>query len=132
MSFAEKDFQKEFNKWVKYKYEGSGAFELKICKGKSLPFNAVKDHQIDNLRIAKHSDKGLVYKIPDDSIGVKPFDSFKLVCVPSFVVIMFYKRGQKEFIMIDVDKYVEEVNNSERKSLTEDRAKEIGIVCQLN
>lgn len=94
-----------------------------------MPFSAVQPHQILNLQLAKHG--MLAYKIEDGTYAPKPFDCFVLAGVPAYIVVMFYRRAQKTFYMIDVDKYVEEVDNSKRKSLTEERAKEIGIECKL-
>lgn len=126
--FKEKDFQTSFTKWLKYKYQGSGCFELKLCKEKSLPFSAVEPHQIQALLNAKH--QHIEFKIPD--VGYQnPFDCFRLEHVPAFVVIMFYRRGQKEFFMIDIDDFVSEIQISERKSLTENRVREIGLSASL-
>ena len=118
----EKDFQTKFNKWLKYNWNMTSAFELKMVKGKSMPFNAVKEHQIIALRLVGSK---LVYKIADDSRGTKPFDCFMLVNSPGYIVIMFYKRGQKEFIIIEISNFIKEMKTSKRKSLTEKRAKEI-------
>jgi penicillin-binding protein-related factor A (putative recombinase) len=125
----EKDFQTKFNHWLTNRFVGSGAFELKLTHEKSLPFSAVQEHQIHALNMAKY--KSLVYKISDSGIGTKPFDCFKLQGVPAFVVVMYYKRGQKDFFMIDIDAFMTEMHTSERKSLTEDRAKKIGQVYTL-
>jgi len=118
----ERDFQTNFNKWLKYNWTMTSAFELKMAKGKSMPFNAVKEHQITALELAGAK---LVYKIADDSRGTKPFDCFMIASSPGYVVIMFYKRGQKEFIIIEVSNFKKEMKISKRKSLTEQRAKEI-------
>ena len=125
----EKDFQTTFNKWVKYNIKYSSAFELKLTKTPSLPFSSVVEHQVNALLLSKH--KRIVYKIPDDSMGQKPFDSFVLANVPSYIVVMFYKRGQKIFYLIDIDVWIHEEETSERKSLTEARAREIGSVCSF-
>jgi len=119
----EKDFQSHFSKWLQYEFPTkSAAFELKLCKGKSMPFSAVQDHQLAALKAVKS--KGIIYKIPDTGFQ-NPFDCFKLKSNYSFVVIMYYKRGQKEFFMIDIDAFISEKMTSKRKSLTEKRAKEI-------
>ncbi len=102
---------------------------MKLTKGKSLPFDAVQPHQVTALFNAKNGK--LVYKISDESYGQKPFDSFMLVGTPAWVVIMFYARGQKTFYMIDIDMWMNEEKMSERKSITEARAKEIGMECEL-
>lgn len=127
---TERDFTTKFNKWLKYHWKSSAVFELKICKGKSIPFNAVQTHQLANLRIAK---RGILpYKIDDGSIGQKPFDIVCVNKVPSYVVIFFYqKRGDDEFVVIDVDHYIDEMETSERKSLTKERAEEIGVKYSL-
>lgn len=126
----EKDFQTKFTRWLK---SGSniptGAFELKLSKGISLPFNAVQDHQIAALKIAKHG--RLAFKIPDDSRGTKPMDCFLLAGTDAWVVVMFWERGQKEFFLIDVDAFVAERDSSKRKSLTSDRARGIGTAFML-
>lgn len=129
MAYHEKHFQTEFNKWCKHFIRTTSVFELKISKGKSLPFNAVKEHQVHALSMARH--KHLVYKIPDDSLGQKPFDSFCIVESQAYVVIMFRAKN-REFVMIDIDDWLEEQTKSTRKSITEERAKEIGMVCRLN
>lgn len=125
----EKDFQTRFMKWVRNNEYGTAAYELKITKTKSLAFNALREHQKIALLQTKH--RKLAYKIADDSIGAKPFDCFVLEQIPAYVVVMFYKRGQKEFFMIDIDKWVWEEENSDRKSLTVKKAREIGIAFSL-
>lgn len=119
----EKDFQTRFTRWLGYRFPGCGAFELKICKGISLPFDAVQPHQIQALQLVKSH--GIEYKIPDDTRGTKPFDCFRLKG-EAYVVVMFYVRGENGFYLIDVDRFVTEQETSSRKSLTEERAKEIG------
>lgn len=125
---TEAKFQTAFNKWAKHNIDFSGAFELKLVKGNSMPFSAVMEHQVQNLLIVKHSI--LTYKIPDAGIAQKPFDCFTLKG-NAFIVINYYIRGQKEFVIIDIDDFVKEKETSERKSLTEERAKQIGNVYYL-
>ncbi len=124
----EKDFQLKFNKWVKYNYHKTAVFELKLARGKSLPFNAVEEHQLFALRTAKHAK--IIHKIADAGY-TNPFDSFQIVGSEAFVVVMFYERGTRDFYMVDIDVWLSEMLSSDRKSLTEDRAKEIGISCKL-
>jgi hypothetical protein len=120
----EAKFQTLFSKWLKYNWSINSVFELKICKNKSLPFNSVKEHQIDAL--LKTQTKFINYKIPDCGYDQKPFDCFFLTNMNAYVVIMFYKRGQKEFIIIPIKKFIKEKQISNRSSLTEQRAHEIG------
>lgn len=110
-------------------------YELKMEKGRALPFERVYDHQIAGLRQAKH--KGVYHKIADQPAawvggkrvhfgGKKPFDCLFLKGMEAYVVVMFYKpRETKTIYFIDVDDFVTEKETSERKSLTEERAREI-------
>lgn len=111
-----------------------GIFELKLCKGNALPFNAVKDHQRVALTNVSCS-TGLFFKIPDSPIFagskqrfsvLKPFDCFALAKVPAYVVICFYvPRQYKKFFYIPISVFVQEEQDSPRKSLTMQRAQEI-------
>jgi len=61
---VEKNLQAKITRYLKNRWEGkSAAIELKITNKGALPFNAVKDHQIAGLSIAKHGI--LPYKLPD-------------------------------------------------------------------
>jgi len=95
----EKDFQTEFSK----RNTLEGCFELKLCKGTSLPFDALKDHQKEALLAV--SGKGLFHKITDQPIfkgskvrftKPKPFDCFYLKDVVGYVVVMFWVTKEKE------------------------------------
>lgn len=126
----EKDLQTKVNLYLRNRWErGPAVFELKICHEKSMPWGAVKDHQINALKIAKHG--RLAYKIPDVGIEQKPFDCILLMGVPAYVLVMFYKKGQKNIYIIDVDVYEKESVESDRRSLTEERAAEIGELITL-
>jgi len=117
-------------KWLRAFKNETLALECKICKGKSLPFEAVKEHQVSALYLAKH---GLMnFKIPDCGFDQKPFDLFMLARAKAYVVIFWYtKRGQRDMTWIDVDIWLEEKQKSDRKSLTFERACEIGNLYQL-
>ena len=117
----EKDFQSHFNKWIKAKFKKTAAFELKLCRGNSLPFNAVQPHQSRALYEAKNGQ--IIYKIPD--VGYQnPLDSFCLSGVPAYVVIKY----PNFFCLIDIDDWLNEVKMSDRKSLISTRAQEIASI----
>lgn len=124
----EKDFQIKFGHWVKAFWKESGVFELKLAKGFLMPFDAVADHQIAALLATKKD--SLFFKLPDCGYQ-NPFDCMFLKEISAYVVVMFYKPGQKEFIMIDAEVFLLEKQRSQRKSLLESRAKEIGFVYSL-
>lgn len=125
----ERDFQTKFRDWLAYNWHGgTAAFELKFIKDKNaIPFSNVKLHQIRGLKLAQ---KRLIWKISDMSIEQKPFDCFILVKAFAFVVIC-WNDGSGYFYIINVDDFEKEKETSLRKSLSIERASEIGIKYKL-
>ena len=66
MSYLEKNFQQEF----KTNNTLFGCFELKLCKGFSIPFASIAEHQIKAL-LAVQSQKGLYHKISDQPVSIQ-------------------------------------------------------------
>lgn len=124
----EANFTNLFRHWLMANPMWSAGFELKQTRTDSIPFSDVKEHQIDALTAVGEGEKGLLYKAPDDSRGVKPFDLFYLRNADAYVVIKF----PDFFCLIDYDVFKKEEKKSKRKSLTTDRAKQIAYqVVQL-
>lgn len=109
-------------------------YELKICKGTSLPFNHLDDHQA--LALLAAEDSSLYHRLTDQPwmkdrpfpfTFKKPFDCFSLVKVKSFVIVWFYiPRTPKVFYKIPIKVWIKERDSCGRKSLTGQRAREIG------
>lgn len=118
----EADFGGVFRHWVKANmpFTGSCAIELKQTRTNRLLFSAVQEHQLEALNAAR-SYIGILYKAPDDSRGVKPFDMFFLRNAGAFIVIKY--PGQ--FSVIGYDTFMSEKGRSKEKSLTKERAEEI-------
>ena len=123
----EKDIQTKFTRWLK-KHKRPGAYELKICKGKSLPFAAVKEHQVNFL--LKTQIEGIAHKLSDFTPGLKPYDCFFLHA-PAFVVVSFWEPRNLRTYMINIDSFIEMRDCSNRKSLTEKMADAAGISIDL-
>lgn len=95
-----------------------GAFELKIVKGKSMPFSAVQDHQVRALLRVESG--GLYHKISDASYGQKPFDCFYLDGLQGYVVPVWYiPRVRKTAYYIRIQTFIELKSTAGRQSLTE-------------
>jgi len=115
-----------------------GVYELKLSKSNSIPYNAVKPHQVEALTKAKH--EGLFHKISDALpifggnkhmrfTAKKPFDCMFLHC-PAYVAICFYQpRKKKEIYLIDIDRFIETRDHDTRKSLTKELADKISTYC---
>jgi len=136
-NWTEKDFSKAFGAWATAHGTSTAIFELKVSPGDSLPFDALRPHQKENLLRAKRgkfyhkiSDAGNVY---GGQPILLPFDSFLVVECKAFVCWMprIKERGQKSFALIDIEAWDKEEKESDRKSLTWERAGMIGKVCTL-
>lgn len=119
----------------KGKKEGRFAWELKLCKGTSLPFNSVKEHQVKKL--IAYTDGGFVMKFTDMPHFAgsktrfdiqKPFDGSYLEGENAYVVVCFYiPRKQKHCYFINIFDWVLMQKAYTRKSITEEMAKEIAV-----
>lgn len=114
----EKDFQSKFMKWLKASSALAGAFELKLTKTNRFPLSEVRDSQWVGMELFYN--KTLSYKIPDEGPSSKPFDCFKMSGDANFV-IMFYRRGQKNFVMIGYEE-LKKLKDKGVKSITEEEA----------
>jgi hypothetical protein len=118
-----------FGKFAKARLSKTFSFEAKICKGHSLPFNAVKEHQENSLYLTKH---GAFFHKLADSGHQMPLDGVFLYKEDAFVVIFWYQKpGDKRMTIIDIDAWLEEKDKSVRRSITFDRACEIGRLFNL-
>lgn len=121
MKKREAQFGNRFRAWMRAQKDfPASAFELKQTQKDYIPFDDVQEHQVNALLAAK-TRAGILYKAPDDSRGVKPFDFFYLQKCCAFVVIKFPKKAE----VIDIDTFLMEKERSKRKSLTSERANQI-------
>lgn len=112
-------------------------YELKFTSSTSIPFKAVKDHQIENLLLAE--DHNLSYKIIDPMFGQgakfhlkRPFDCFSIHKAHSYVVVWFYEPyTQKIFYKIPVKEFLRMKETYDRKSLNEEMAREHGVAIEI-
>lgn len=129
MQRRESEFAVKFSHWAKANWnvkENPAYFEYKVSRTTSLPFSEVSEKQYNNLQINK-----FYFKFSDyDRMGT-PFDAV-FFCGVGYVVIQYYRPGNKEFFIIPVNTFIKERDSSNRKSLTEDRAREISGSYFLN
>ena len=122
MKKREAQFGTLFRSWLRRNPMPTSAFELKQTTADYLPFSDVKDHQIDALLSAKNGQ--LLWKLPDDSRGIKCFDYFYFNQAAAWVVIKY----PGSFEVIDIEVFLLEKERSTRKSLTHKRAQEISTM----
>lgn len=125
MKRREASFQTLFRHWLKNNQElfTSCAFELKQTTTDSISFSDIAEHQTTFLDAVQQPFTGLLYKIPDDSRGIKPFDMIYMKDCDAYIVI----RYPKFFCVIDLDDFADEAKRSKRKSLTSKRARDIAM-----
>lgn len=112
-------------------------YELKICKGTSLPFASVKEHQIEALK--KVETAGFYHKLSDPPVfyGMntrfnikRPFDCLCIVRAKAFLVFWFYKPKQlKRFIKVRINDFLELKDKIGKKSFTEPEI--LGIATEV-
>lgn len=125
---TEADFYSDICKYFernKAKYS-SLAWEAKYTSGRRINFKELSAHQEEKLLASK---RGYAYKIPDTANGgKKPFDGFFIK--GEAVVIVVYG-SKKHAYLIDIWDWCNEAYGSDTKSLTEDRAAQIGVRIDL-
>ncbi len=119
----EKSCQVLFTKWIRdNNYFETATFELKLCKGNNaLPFSSFQPQQLPSLMQAKH---GCVYKkLSDADPTLKPFDALQICHAKSYVIACWWHEGKGiTAYWIDIDFFITEQKQSDRLSLTEQRA----------
>ena len=136
-SMVEKHMQSIFGKYLKaHLPQQNEVYELKMTSGTSIPFKAVREHQVENLRVAEEKD--FYHKIADQpvSYGIgskyrftipKPFDCLSMTKSKAYVVVWFYKpRKEKVFIKMRIKDFLEMKKYAKRKSFTEEMALQAG------
>jgi penicillin-binding protein-related factor A (putative recombinase) len=131
----EANMQTLFGQYLKeHLPEQNEVYELKMTSGNSIPFDAVKDHQVENLR--KAEEKDFYHRIADQPVfyGMKrrftiqkPFDCLSMTKSKAYVVVWFYKpRKKKVFIKMRIEDFLRMKKYSKRKSFTEEMALKVG------
>ena len=125
----EQRFTTELQKWMRANKQllpRAYAWEVKVSTDdNALPFDAVQEHQIYALEIAKW--QCFVYKFSDLDRMQKPCDGVT-ISGAGFLIFHWARKGNKNFYIIDIDVFINEKETSKRKSLTESKAREIAML----
>ena len=115
----EANFGIEFRAWLKNNPMSSASFELKQTDT-ALAFSEVGDNQI---AYGLQVQKGVLIRV--QGVSGEP-DYVYLNKASAYVVI---KYGSGAFYIIHMKAFVSERDTSDRKSLTEERARAIAMLC---
>lgn len=119
----EKSYYAKISKYYTKNAICSMAVEVKITKGNTLPFKCLAPHQEEFLLQAERT---FSHKIPDVGRLRKPFDIMVIHHAASALIAIYYKPRYAEIFEIPIRKFLDEKYNSGKKSLTKQRASEIG------
>ena len=126
----ESKFHTTMMKWLRYNLDSfpkSFLIETKITRrGKqSFPYRELSEKEERLLLKGKH--KTILQTHSD-------YSQFGTLCDGScisgggFIFLKWMRRANKEFFIIDIDKFIEHRDKSKRKSLTESEAREISYL----
>jgi len=102
----EAQYTTKFKKWLNVHSDTPtvGAYEIKVTPNKRIPFNAVKEHQIEALLAVRYGK--FIYKIPDAG-WQNPFDLLIMSQQPAYVVLAFMEPRKKAITyIIDIEVFL--------------------------
>lgn len=127
----ERNYYAKINKYyVKNikKYNNSIAWESKFTRNNRIRFDSLAGHQETHLLEAERC---FAQKIADVGISLKPFDGFVLYEALVFFISIFYTPKKTEIYEIPIREFLKEKYTSGTKSLTKEKAKEIGNLIHI-
>lgn len=104
-----------------------GCWEVKRTVGRTLLFSEFANHQIESLMKAKH--QRLHIKIRDVGRHKKNFDGMTFEKSPAWCICCYPEDVKHGFVAysIDIDVWYNERRTCGKKSLSKERAKELGF-----
>lgn len=120
---TESSYYADLTKYYERTSINSIAWEAKFSRNHRIPFSDLPAHQEKFLLQAEES---YGFKIPDNGRGQKPFDGFVLHNATSLFIAIYFLPRQTEIYEIPIRVFLNEKYTSIEKSLTKQRASEIG------
>lgn len=125
---TEKSYYAKITKYYLQNATNSMAVELKFTRTDTLSFRCLPPHQEASLL---ESERVFGYKISDSGQMKKPFDIFILHKAASVFIAIYYKPKKTEIYEISIRHFIHEKYKSWNKSLTIERAKELGRLIRI-
>ena len=125
----ERNFYSQITRYYLANATASIAWEAKMTRTSRLPFSCLAPHQEQALLQAER-----VYgeKIADTGILKKGFDGFILYKATSLLIAVYYSPRHTEIYEIPIRAFLREKYEGSEKSLSKDRAGEIGRRVKLS
>lgn len=105
------------------KLKRSISWEAKFSRSHRISFSALAPHQEEKLL---KSMRAYGEKIADAGVMRKPFDGWVLFNAESYFIAIYFLPRETEIYEIHIRNFVDEKYRSTEKSLTKERASEIG------
>ncbi len=128
---TEKSYYAKLNRYyLSYalREQRSVTWEAKFSRTHRIPFSDLPAHQEEKLL---KSMRAYGQKIPDAGVMKKPFDGYVVFNAEAFFVAIYFLPRQTEVYAIHIRNFVDEKYRSTEKSLTKERAAEIGMRLPL-
>lgn len=119
----EKDYYAPIKKYYTQHAISSMAVEAKITKTNNLNFNCLMLHQEEGLL---NAERCLAFKEADVGPARKNFDITVLYKATSVLIAIYYIPHKTEIYEIPIRSFLKEKYESNKKSLSKERAREIG------
>ena len=126
----EAKFHTKLMRWLKHnhdKFPKSFLIESKVIRpgNKSFPFPELSEKEESLLLLAKHK---TILQTHSDYSQLGTNCDASCISGGGFIFLQVVRRANREFFVIDIDDFIKESETSERKSLTEERARQISIL----
>ena len=126
----EAKFHTKLMRWLKHnhdKFPKSFLIESKVIRpgNKSFPFADLSYKEERLLLLAKHK---TILQTHSDYSQLGTNCDASCISGGGFIFLQWVERGNKEFFVIDINDFIKERDISERKSLTEERARDISLL----
>ena len=125
---TEKSFYPAIGKYYTKHATTTTLWEAKFSRTNYINFKCLLPHQEEKLL---QTERAFSYKIPDAGIAQKPFDGITVVKGSPIFIAIYYKPGKTEAYEMPIRAFLKEKYESGEKSLSIERAREIGRLIDI-
>lgn len=128
---TEKSYYAKINKYYiahSWEYNNNIVWEAKFTRTNRISYKALASHQEASLVQAQ---RAYAIKLADVGQALKPFDGGMFYKASGFFIAIYFIRNKTQVIEIPIDDFLREKYTSKEKSLTKERASEIGKLIKI-
>lgn len=128
---TEKSYYAKINKHYlshSKEYNNNIVWEAKFTRTSRIAYRALANHQEESLVKAQ---RAYAIKLADVGLALKPFDGGMFYKASGFFIAIYFTYRKTIVVEIPIDNFLHEKYSSKEKSLTKQRALEIGKVIPI-